>query len=62
MYLLRLHQRESQQVGHMEMYGFCQLQQGAGKGLPKCIPLVNLLAVEGGEHQNHWTKERSEYA
>lgn len=39
------------EVGSAEMHGLCQLQAGAGKGIPKCKPLANLLAVEGGKHQ-----------
>lgn len=36
-----------QQWGSMEIYGLCQLQAGAGKGILKCKPLADLLALEG---------------
>lgn len=35
-----------QQWGNVEIYGLCQLQAGVGKGIPKCKPLADLLALE----------------
>lgn len=35
----------------MELDGLASSRQGLGKGIPKCKPLVNLLAVRGSEHR-----------
>lgn len=36
-----------EQWGSVEVYGLCQLQAGAGEGIPKCKHLADLLALGG---------------